>query len=83
MLKLQTDLMEWKMAITASECMYEWDPKLAEFKFRNSPQIMIIFPMPLLFPITTDSMKEHRLVWDPDPSPRAFILYPGFITPLM
>lgn len=54
MLKLQTDLMEWKMAIIASE--YEWDPKLAQFKFRNSPQIMIIFPMPLSFPITTETL---------------------------
>lgn len=81
MLKLQTDLMEWKAAITASEC--ERDPKLAQFKFRNGPQIMTIFPMPLPFPITTGSMKEHRLVWGPDPSPRVFILHPGFITSLM
>ena len=69
------------MAITASE--YERDPKLAGFKFRNSPQIMTVFPMPLSFPITTGSMKEHRLVWGPDPSHTVFILYPGFITPVM
>lgn len=79
--KLQTDIMEWKMAITAGE--YEQDPKLARLKFRNSPQIMTIFQMPLSFPITTGSMKEHRLAWGPDPSPRVFILHPGFITPLM
>lgn len=54
MLKLQTDLMEWKMAITASEC--EWDPKLVQFEFRNSPQITSIFLMPLTFPITTETL---------------------------
>lgn len=61
MLKLQTDLMEWKMALAASEC--EWDPKLAQLEFRHSPQITSIFLMPLPFPITRDSVKEHGLVW--------------------
>lgn len=54
MLKLQTDLMEWKMALAASEC--ERDPKLAQLEFRNSPQITSIFLMPLPFPITTETL---------------------------
>lgn len=54
MLKLQTDLMEGKMVLAASEC--EWDPTPAQPEFRNSPQITSIFPMPLPFPITTETL---------------------------